>query len=286
MIRSNLQRINQNQINMNDLNRAIASGKKLIHASDDPGGFSRIARFKTTVRQSEQYLRNINDANGWVETTVSVMDQLVSIISDAKDAATKGADANMTATSRAALAKTIDAKLQEAITLANSRHAGKNIFAGTETKENTIFSINGDLITYNGNSEEISRKISENLYVTINITGQQLIDTGVFQSLIDLRTALNNDDQTAIRDLIDEFTTVNENVLSLSTTEGSVLNNLTLAENRIESSIIDLNTFISKDEDVDMAEAIIKYESEQLAYQAALQTTSKIMSLNIMDYLV
>lgn len=284
LVRNTLQRVNQNKTTLNDLNRSLATGRRVIESSDDPVSFSKVARFKTSIKQSEQFIRNINDANGWVNVTASAMDQLVSLISDAKEAALRGADALTSAEMRASLAQTIDGKIEEVITIANSKHAGKNLFGGTETKRTDLFSINGDIVNYFGNDEDISRRISENLNITINTTGQQLIDTGLFQSFVDLRNALNNDDVPAIQSSIDALAVVEENVLTLSTTSGSVMNNLSLAENRLESALLELRTLVSRNEDADIAETIVKYDSEELAYRAAMESASRMLNLNILDY--
>ncbi len=285
ILRNTLQRVNQNKINLNDLNKAISTGKKVIDASDDPVNFTRASRFKETIKQNEQYLRNITNTVGWVETSSTILDHIVSLMKEGKEIATKGADAATFAPARMALAQTIDSKIEELIDLLNSEHAGKNIFAGTETKIVTPFSIAGDIVTYTGNTEDITRKVSENLSVSINTTGQELLDTGMFTALIDLRNALNADDITIINNSIDVIATVAENVIGISTTNGLVMNNLILSEERLEDSIYELKTFVSRDENADMAEAIVKYESEELAYRAAMQSASRILSLNIMDFI-
>ena len=38
-------------------------------------------------------------------------------------------------------------------------------------------------------------------------------------------------------------------------------------------------------EDVDLAEAITAYNSQEIAYRAAMQTAADVLKLNIMDYL-
>jgi len=285
LVRNTLQRVNQNKTILNDLSRSLATGKRVIESSDDPVSFSKVARFKTAIKQSEQFIRNINDANGWVDVTASALDQIVSLIADAKDVALKGADGLTSPEMRVSLAQTIDGKIDEMITIANSKHAGKNLFGGTETKRNDLFSINGDIVSYYGNDEDISRRISENLNISINTTGQQLIDTNIFQAFVDLRNALNNDDIPAIQNSIDVLAVIEENVLTLSTTTGSVMNNLSLAENRLEFAMMELKMLVSRNEDADIAETIVRYDSEELAYRAAMESASRMLNLNILNYL-
>lgn len=284
LVRNTMQRVNQNKSTLNDLNRAMATGRRVIESSDDPVNFSKAARFKTAIKQSEQFIRNINDANGWTDVTAAALDQIISLIADAKETALRGADGLTSAEMRASLAQTIDGKIEEVITIANSRHAGKNLFGGTETKRTDLFSISGDIVTYHGNDEDITRRISENLNIAINTNGQQLIDSGIFQAFVDLRNALNNDDVPGIQNSIDAIAVVEENVLTLSTTTGSVMNNLSLAENRLDSVILELKTQVSRSEDADIAETIVKYEAEELAYQAAMQSASRMLNMNILNY--
>ena len=285
LVRNTLLRVNQNKTSLHELNSALSTGKRVIDSSDDPVSFSKVTRFKTTIKQSEQFLRNINDANGWVDVTASALDQIVGLIKNAKEAALRGADGTTTAEMRLSLGETIDGKIDELLAIMNSKHAGKNLFAGTETKRNDVFTITGDIVNYYGNDEDISRRISENFSIAINTTGQQLLDTGIFQEFIDLRNALNNDDIPAIQNSINSLAVMEENILTISTTNGTVMNNLSLAENRLESTIMELKTLVSRNEDADMAETIIKYETEELAYQAAMQSASRILSMNILNYL-
>ena len=80
LVRNTLLRVNQNKTSLHELNSALSTGKRVIDSSDDPVSFSKVTRFKTTIKQSEQFLRNINDANGWVDVTASALDQIVGLI--------------------------------------------------------------------------------------------------------------------------------------------------------------------------------------------------------------
>ena len=159
-----------------------------------------------------------------MNATQSALDQIVSLIAEAKEAALQGADGVTSPEMRSSLAQTIDGKIDEVITIANGKHAGKNLFAGSETKIDDVFTINGDIVNYYGNNENVNRKISENLSITINTTGPELYDSGIFEAFVDLRNALNNNDVPTIQSMLDTLENVQENVLTLSTTAGSVAN--------------------------------------------------------------
>ncbi len=274
-----------NRSNMAFLQRAIATGKKLHTASDGPVSFSRARRFSNMLSQNEQFLRNIQDAQGWVDATSSKLDLIVGLLMDAADIAKRGADGNIDADIRESLGNKVDGLLDEMLSLANDEHIGRKVFAGSETKSGNPFSINGSNIIYSGNTDPINRKISEQHTISININGQQLLDTGMFTAMINLRDALLTDDTASISGSIDEIDAAKEKVLNIATTLASVSNNLDLAMNRIEAVNVNLNKYISDEEDVDLAEALTKYEAEEIAYKAALQSAAKIMNLSILDYM-
>ena len=161
----------------------------------------------------------------------------------------------------------------------------KNLFSGTKTKIGSPFLFDGDSVDYQGNTGKMNRRISENLTININVTGQDLLDTDIFNAALSLRTALENDDTNEIENMIESIDLASEKLISLNTGIGSIQQQLDLAENRLETANLNLATFLSDTEDVDLASAITQYNSEELAYQAALQSTANILRLNIMNFL-
>ncbi|MBN4081105.1 flagellar hook-associated protein 3, partial [Caldithrix abyssi] len=102
---------------------------------------------------------------------------------------------------------------------------------------------------------------------------------------LELRDALNADNTTAIETSISALDTAGKNLLNLSTGMGSIQNRVSLAQDRIEMANMNLSIYLSQIEDVDMAEAITQYNAQEMAYRAALQSGSKAILLNIMDFL-
>ena len=67
----------------------------------------------------------------------------------------------------------------------------------------------------------------------------------------------------------------------------SLSDNLEARDDVLETNITNMNlaSYISSLEDVDMAEAVLKYNSEEMAYKAALQSTGNIMTTSLLDYI-
>jgi len=283
--RNLLSYINNARENMSTNQSAIASGKELTTASDDPVKFSMVTRFKEAQKRNEQYLNNILNAQGWIESTTAIIEDLYEYSLNAKDIAQEAADSSQDEDSRATLAEQVDSMIKEIVGLANTKYLGKYVFAGTQTTEETPLTYDGESVTYNGNSDYIKRRVTENLDVNINIPGSELLDTGLFENLIALRDALSNNDQEAISQSIDELEKSANNIMSIDSKLGSLKNQFELTKNRLEASNTKLNSFISNLEDVDLTTAITQYNTEEIVYQAALQTIADTFNLSLLNFL-
>ena len=283
--KSLLSTINQNRESMHSIQESITTGKEVRHSSDDPIQFFRANRFRQSIKQNEQYLENIQNANSWLQATSSNLDSMLSHVMTLRERAVQGANDTFSAENRLQMASEIDHMLEDLVNIANESFLDKNLFSGTKTKIKSPFLFDGDSVDYQGNTGKMNRRISENLTININVTGQDLLDTDIFNAALSLRTALENDDTNEIENMIESIDLASEKMISLNTGIGSIKQQLDLAENRLETANLNLATFLSDTEDVDLASAITQYNSEELAYQAALQSTANILRLNIMNFL-
>jgi len=284
ILRSTLQRVNDNRDEMNDIQRRIATKKKVEKASDDPVSFSRSARFRKTLRQNSQYLRNVNDANAWTNMSSTGTEQLYEYAMKAVEHGIEAVDGKTTGDVRDVLIESIRGLLQESVSQANSQYMGKSIFAGTLTHEGEPFVLTGDVVTYQGNDESIERRVSQTQTEQINITGQQIMDSGYFDALTALIGALEIDDLDEARNQIENLRSAENVILGLSSNLASTRSSLEMIENRLNKDNLNLTKYISENEDASLEEEYVRFNAEQITYQAALQSASEIMNMSIMDY--
>ncbi len=284
ILRSTLQRINDNRDEMNDIQRRIATQKKVEKASDDPVSFSRSARFRKTLRQNTQYLKNVNDANAWTNMSSTGIEQLYEYAMKSVESGMEAVDGKTTGDARDALIESLRGLLQESVSQGNTQYMGKSIYAGTLTNEGEPFLLTGDVVTYQGNDENIERRVSQNQTDQINITGQRILDSGYFDSLTALIGALEIDDLDEARNQIENLRTSGNLLLGMSSSLASTRNSLELIENRLESNNVNLTKYISENEDASLEEEYVKFSAEQIAYQAALQSSSEIMNMSILNF--
>ncbi len=77
-----------------------------------------------------------------------------------------------------------------------------------------------------------------------------------------------------------------QNTISAATSDlGARYIRLELTENRLETQQTELEELISSNEDADIVETIIKYNSQQMIYNAALSVASKAVKNTLLDYI-
>ena len=285
MTRNMLINMNKNRENMNRLQEAMATGKEITKSSNDPVRFARATRYRAMVAQNEQYRRNINDGMAWSNNYETVMEEFRDLMEEAKALAIQGADNTQSAATRGILADRVNGILEAAVSIANSDHVGKAIFAGTMTGMAEPFTYDGLTVTYNGNSGAISRRIAESMNLDINITGTEIEGTGLFTALIDLRDALSTNDAISTAASIDDVDGSIKEILTLNSKVGLNKNHLDMTETRLNIADTNVLAFLSRTEDADLTQIISKYNAEEVAYQAALTTTSQVLNLNVLDFL-
>ncbi len=283
--KSLLSSINRNRESMHSIQESITTGKEVEKSSDDPIQFYRANRFRQSIKQNDQYLENIQSAKVWLQATSSNLDSMLNQIMSLREKAVQGANDSLSDDNRNQMALDVDNIVKDLVNLSNGSFMDKNLFSGTKTKIDNPFVYDGDSVTYNGNTSKISRRISENFTMNINVTGQDIIDSNIFSATISLKTELENNNGSGIANLIETLDSAQGKMISLNASIGSIQQQLDLAESRLNIANLNLSGFLSEAEDVDLAEAITKYNSEEMAYQAALHSTSDILRLNIMDFL-
>jgi flagellar hook-associated protein 3 FlgL len=120
--------------------------------------------------------------------------------------------------------------------------------------------------------------------VEVGAAGDSIF-AGTIQALLDLKTALENNQVDGIRAAIDdlgqEFNLISENISET----GAKIKRMEVKVGILKDMKITGTERLSKLEDADIAEAITDLKAKELAYKAALASSAKIMRLSLVDYL-
>jgi flagellar hook-associated protein 3 FlgL len=109
--------------------------------------------------------------------------------------------------------------------------------------------------------------------------------TGVFSNLSNLLKSLQASDQQAITDAAAGLKADLESVVRVRGQTGARVQELESRQNRLEDENLATKSLLSNLEEVDMTEAISRFQTLQTALQASMQTMAKVMNLSLLDFL-
>lgn len=261
-------------------NKVVSTGKRITELSDDPVGLTQALDIKSTLSDIEQLERNINFGKSWLNSSESALSSVQDLITDTKALCVQMATATTGAAEREAAAETVQNNIDEIVSLANTEVNGRYIFAGSNT-DSIPFNEDG---TYNGDNNPFTIKIGKDAAVAVGSDGEAVFGT-IFQTLTDLRDALENNEVSGIQDAMGDLDDFFDNVTAKISDTGSKINRMEIKERIFQDSTLFNTDRLSKIEDADIAEAIIDLEEIELAYQAALASSAIVMKLSLVDYL-
>lgn len=141
MMRNNsMLHIQRNKAAYNDYFEQYATQKKIQRPSDDPTIAVRALKYRTTMVEINQYLKNCDDAENWLDATEKPMDTANSILDTMIEYVTNAANDPNNANDRATIAQ----QLKEYRGFiyeqnANSDYAGRYLFTGFRTDVPLLF---------------------------------------------------------------------------------------------------------------------------------------------------
>jgi|DewCreStandDraft_5_1066085.scaffolds.fasta_scaffold01729_23 flagellar hook-associated protein 3 FlgL len=268
------------------LQEQAASGKRLLRPEDDPAGVRRAISLRAGLAATQRYLDNIQDSDDWMSATDAALGHIADLMTKALTLAEKGASDTVSADERRALAAEVDQLLQEAISTGNTRLTDRYIFAGFKTTTQPFTLVPGppDQVIYNGDSGQIRREIEPGETVTVNVTGDTAFPA-VFEQLIGLRDDLLADDRAAVQARISQLQAAQQGVLDVQATVGARQGHLSGASERLENMKLMLTDLLSRVEDADMAETIVRLTEQETVYQAVLQASASAIPPSLWSFL-
>ena len=276
------------QARLQKTQEALATGKKVNAASDDPVASAQITAVRAELSRLEVMQKNVNTAYDELAMTESALSSAEDLISRAREISVQGANSVLGAEDRAILATEIDAIRDQLFKLANTQSPmGEHIFAGHAT-DRPAFVDNTGNYEFQGDDGQRNLNIAAGVIVSVRTPGNQVFgegETGVFAVLQNLAGGLRADDdeiiQRSMTRIDDSQQLMLENIADLGSKMGLVEDQQLLNE----AFNIQLKESLSGLEDIDYAKAISEMNLQMVALQAAQQTYSQTRDLNLFNYL-
>jgi len=292
---SNLSQSLQTKRNIYSLQNRIAEGQlrlstgtRIQRASDDPTAALEGLRISRELRHLDSFQRNISDAQTWLSLADGALQQTNDITIRARNLFIQADAGVLGQEERDAIASELDELAAAVADTANMTRAGHPIFGGTSSSSSP-FASDG---SHSGNSDEISRQVSTGVNIVVNLNGEETFGTYdaadpaqgnliqvIKQAATDIRAGA---DAGQHLNRLDELT---QGIHSAIAKIGARQQAVEQHEERLLDRRTQLQAQRSTVLDTDIAEELLELRKNEVAYQAALGVSARVLSTSILDFL-
>lgn len=288
------------------LQSEVSTGLAVQAPSDNPTAMSDTLNDVAQEAAQTQYSSNISTLQSRADNIDTVLSSLQTIVSRAGDIATSAGAASTSSSDLTNDADEVNTLINEVVGAANTKDpaTGQYLFGGTASGTapyTTTTDASGDVtsVTYNGNTNVNQAQIGANQTITVDIPGANTTGTGarglitdsqsgadLLNHLIQLRDDLQSGDTSAISGTDTTNLQKDENNIAYQVAQnGVVQSQLTAAATSETNNSQTLDTMISNASGANLVETMVQLNSAQTAYQAALESGTKIMQMSILNYI-
>jgi len=269
----------------------VTTGKKFTAASEDPTAAQSVMANTGALRALDQYKRNIGVGNRRLALEESATNQLNDLLTRAKELAVSQATDTASPATRQAAKAEVNQLLQQAVALGNTQDGGEYLFGGTKS-DTPPFDVDtsGAVFTFTASGGAGSRRVEIAAGQLANTAhdGTEVFGTtasGALKAIQDLAAALQAGGRPGVADAISGIDAALDATQARVAEVGARQNQLQIAEANVTAFSQNLVALNSDLQDVDLENAMVELVGRQTAYQAAMAATSRVMNLNLSDYL-
>lgn len=264
---------------------ALSSGKQISVPSDSPTGASQVLRLRGDITAAKQFESNASDGASLLNMLDGTLAGMSTTTIRVRDLTVQGMNTGaMSSEVRAAIGKEVAQLYDGLLSDANTTLQGRPIFGGA-TGEKTAYSRATGLFV--GDATPVNRRISDTNVVRVDLTGPEAFgpagnDLFVIVDRIAKDVIANPANLGADLDALDGAMKAMENAMA---DVGARTNRIELGQGAATDRVLALKTRLSEVEDIDLPQAIMDQQLQQVAYQSALGATARVIQPSLLDFL-
>ncbi|MBE0699684.1 MAG: hypothetical protein IH586_22390, partial [Anaerolineaceae bacterium] len=243
---------------LHSLQEKNSTQKKFANASDDPLAASLSLSLKSTLNTIGDYGKTVDLAKDWMSANEIAFQKAEELSTSATTLISRALNDTFGAGERAnAFAEDLNGIIREAVDAVNTSHNGQYIFAGIQVGQpGPPYSIPNNTTpvpTLNAAiNGTVQRTIGPGKSITLNFHADDAFGA-FFQTLVDARDALLNNDTNALRTSLTALQS-NLNLLDQNRTlNGARMRQAEVAQDYLEKTRIETESLISQNEDINLA---------------------------------
>jgi flagellar hook-associated protein 3 FlgL len=263
----------------------LSTGRIINRPSDSPTDATAAMRIRASLADQTQYTRNVEDGIGWLGQIDNTLTSVLGQIRRARDLGLQGANAtSMGSQAREALAVEVDQIRDSLIDASNASYLGRPVFGGVVDGKKA-YDASGSFVGVDG---DVVRTVAKGVKVSVNVNGPDAFGppgAGLFDDLSELAASLRSGDTTGLQTQLDNLDVDLSRVTSVLGDVGARYNRLERARQAASDLSLSLSSSLAEIENVDLARATMDLKLHEVAYQAGLSATARLVQPSLSDFL-
>lgn len=281
-IQGNLQRLVKAQ-------DQAATGKRFQKGSEDPAATADVLRADSTLASYTQFARNTDLAIARASEEDRVLNSVQLITERARELAAGQIGSPANAATRLIVKAEVDQLITSAISLGNTKFKDGYLFGSSRSAEAPLSDTPNSTPPYATNPTALTNpkyEVAAGVLSTPNHNAHEVfITSGTLVALRDLSNALAANNTAGVTAALPALEVASDKLGGLLGETGARVNQYEAIRTQTANATIDTKARRSMLYDIDIADATANFAQAQTAYQAALSAASKVLNLNVMDYL-
>jgi flagellar hook-associated protein 3 FlgL len=280
--------LNQSELESQQAELQISSGRSVIEPSDNPTAAALLADNNDQATFNSGYLQSLSSVEGQLSTVDSTLSTVETALQRALTLGVEGANGTLSDSDRASIASELQGIQSQLVSLANTTYQGRYVFAGTNTGTAPFVadSTSRSGVSYTGNTNVNEVSVGSGYKLTVNQPGSQLFSAAgsdVFLALNNLIVSLQTN--TGIGAAVTSLSAANNYLSAQRVFYGNALNQAQSQATYLNTAKLQISQQQNALGGVDLATAATDLSQTQTDTQATLAAISRISQDNLFDYL-
>lgn len=266
------------------LQEQLTTGRSINRPSDSPTGTATAMRLRGSMAQAEQRERAAADGAAWLAVADGAMSSATAVVRNARELGQQSVNGATSPAARQALAASVTQLRADLVSLANTTHLDRPVFGGVTAGSRAY----DDTGAYVGREGAVVRSVGDDTKVRVDVEGRSVFGPdgdSVFTHLDDLATALGAGDGAAVSTALDRLSQDLQRIGTAQSEAGTRAAAVDRAGQAATDQRLRLQGSLSEVENVDLPETVVQLRLQEVAYQAALGATARVLQPSLMDFL-
>lgn len=159
------------QAQVNDTQKELSTGKRVLTPSDDPAAAAEILRINSELTKVDQYLESADLAESQLQLEESLIDNAEDVLQRVRELALQANNATQNTDTRQAIAVEMRERLDELVDIANAKNFnGDYVFSGFQSST-APFALQSGSVNYFGDDGQRFAKIGSNSEIAVGDSG-------------------------------------------------------------------------------------------------------------------